>query len=202
MPEPRYRRRKEDRPHEIVEAAFETFAEKGFAATRVNDVARRAGVSKGLLYLYYKTKEDLFKAVIRNVVAKRIDKLIETVETTELSSEAFFRGPMLDFMKQIPGSPAAVVIRLLLTEGARHPDLMDYYWEQVANRGLQTIRGFVERGVAAGEFRETAVNDMPHLFVSPLILSVVFNLLFVRRSLDTDRLMETHMDMMLGYVKA
>ncbi|MGB5409940.1 MAG: helix-turn-helix domain-containing protein, partial [Woeseiaceae bacterium] len=113
MSKPRYRRRKEDRPKEITDAAFHEFAAKGYAATRVEEVANRAGVSKGLLYLYFKTKEELFKAVIRSVVMRRVDALVASVETTELSSEAFLRGPMLEFMKQVPNSPVAVVIRLL-----------------------------------------------------------------------------------------
>ena len=76
MPEPRYRRRKEERPQEITEAAFSAFAEKGYGATRVEDVAKRAGVSKGLLYLYFKTKEELFKAVVQSVVVPRIEALV------------------------------------------------------------------------------------------------------------------------------
>ena len=81
MPEPRYQRRKEDRPQEITDAAFAAFAENGYAATRIEEVAKRAGVSKGLMYLYFKTKEELFKAVIRSVVMRRIDALIEVVES-------------------------------------------------------------------------------------------------------------------------
>ena len=86
---PKYQRRKDERPQEIADAAFAAFAEKGYAATRIDDVARRAGISKGLTYLYYKTKEDLFKAVVKNVVVRRVDALLDDVETTELSSEAF-----------------------------------------------------------------------------------------------------------------
>ena len=122
MGEPRFQRRKEDRPQEITAAAFEVFAEKGYARARVAEVATRAGVSKGLLYLYFETKQALFKAVIRSVVIRRIDALLAAVENTELSSEAFMRGPLVDFMKALPGSPVAVVIRLLIAEGQRHPD--------------------------------------------------------------------------------
>ena len=83
MPEPRYRRRKEERPQEITDAAFAVFAEKGYAASRVQEVAKRAGVSKGLMYLYFKTKEELFKAVIRSVVIRRVDALVDIVEKTD-----------------------------------------------------------------------------------------------------------------------
>ena len=104
MSEPRFQRRKEDRPAEITEAALKAFAENGYAATRVDDVAKRAGVSKGLLYLYFQTKEELFKAVIRSFIEPKIDQLASTVNQAELGAEEFFRGPFLSFIKTIPNS--------------------------------------------------------------------------------------------------
>ena len=202
MAQPRYRRRKEDRPQEITEAAFLAFAEKGYAATRVEEVARRAGVSKGLLYLYFKTKEELFKAVIKSVVIRRVDALVTTLENTELSSEEFLRGPLLEFMKSVPGSPISVVIRLLISEGNRHPDLVDYYWENVVSKGLAAISRFIERGVQRGEFRATAVSELPQLLLAPVMLSVIWRLLFATQDLDTDKLITTHIDMILAYIKA
>jgi len=202
MTEPRYQRRKEDRPQEITEAAFLVFAEKGYATARVEEVAKRAGVSKGLLYLYFKTKEELFKAVIRSVVIRRVDALLVAVEETELSSEAFIRGPLLEFMKRVPGSPIAVVIRLLISEGQRHPDLVDYYWDNVVSKGLAAIAHFVQRGVDRGEFRDTAVTQLPQLVLAPMMLSMIWKILFAKRSLDTDKLMETQIEMLLAYIKA
>jgi AcrR family transcriptional regulator len=202
MTEPRYRRRKEDRPQEITAAAFEAFAEKGFARTRVDDVAKRAGVSKGLLYLYFKTKEELFKAVVKSVVIRRVDRLIENVASTELSSEDFIRGPLLSFLKQIPGSPVAIVVRLLISEGPRHPDLVNYYYENVVAKGLAAISGFIKRGVTQGEFRKSAVSDLPHLMLAPVMLSIVWGIIFNDRQLDTDTLIETQIDMILAHIKA
>lgn len=200
--EPKYQRRKEDRPQEIADAAFAAFAEKGYAATRIDDVARRAGVSKGLTYLYYKTKEDLFKAVVKNVVVRRVDVLIGDVETSELSSEEFIRGPLLSFMKKVPGSPIAIVIRLLVAEGPRHPDLVAYYYDNVVARGLGAISRFVERGVERGEFRREALDLQPHLFLAPMMLSIIWRLVFSDRPLDTDDLMEKQLDMLLMQLKA
>jgi AcrR family transcriptional regulator len=202
MTEPRYRRRKENRPQEITAAAFEAFAEKGFARTRVDDVAKRAGVSKGLLYLYFKTKEELFKAVVKSVVIRRVDQLIENVESTELSSEDFIRGPLLSFLQQLPGSPVAIVIRLLISEGPRHPDLVDYYYDNVVAKGLAAISGFVKRGIARGEFRDSAVSDLPHLVLAPVMLSIIWGIIFTNRRLDTDTLIETQIDMILTHIKA
>lgn len=200
--QPKYQRRKEDRPQEIADAAFAAFAEKGYAATRIDDVARRAGISKGLTYLYYKTKEDLFKAVVRNVVVRRVDTLIGNIESTDLSSEEFLRGPLLDFMKKVPGSPIAVVIRLLISEGPRHPDLVDYYYDNVVSRGLGAIRKFIERGVERGEFRREALDCQPHLFMAPMMLSMIWRLIFTDKPLDTDQLMESQIEMLLAQLKA
>ena len=202
MAQPRYQRRKEERPQEITEAAFQAFAEKGYAATRVEEVAQRAGVSKGLLYLYFKTKEELFKAVIKSVVIRRVDALVTALEKTELSSEDFLRGPLLEFMKSVPGSPVAVVIRLMVSEGHRHPDLVDYYWENVVSKGLAAISRFIDRGVQRGEFRATAVSELPQLLLAPVMLAVIWRILFARRVLDTDKLIATHIDMILAYIKA
>ena len=202
MAEPRYQRRKEDRPQEITEAAFEAFAEKGYSATKVADVAKRAGVSKGLMYLYFKTKEELFKAVVKSVVVRRVDRLIENVETTKLSSEDFIRGPLQSFLQQIPASPVAVVIRLLVSEGRKHPDLVDYYYDNVVAKGLAAISGFLRRGVERGEFRQSAVTDQPHLILAPVMLSIIWGLIFTDHKLDTDKLIETQIDLVLTQIKA
>ena len=201
MPEPRFRRRKEDRPQEITAAALAAFAEKGYAATRVDDVAKRAGVSKGLLYLYFKTKEELFKAVIHSVVVPRIEALAATVDSSEMSAEDFLRGPFLDFVKTLPGSPISTLVRLMIAEGPKHPDLLKYYWENVVSRGLAAITVLLERGVQNGEFRRSVVNDLPHLFVMPVMFSVIFKLLFEEHCPDTDTLIETQVDMLIAHMK-
>jgi len=202
MAQPRYRRRKEERPQEITEAAFAAFAEKGYAATRVEEVAKRAGVSKGLLYLYFKTKEELFKAVVRSIVMPRIDALEVELDRSQLTAEAFIRGPVLDFMKRVPGSPVSVVIRLMISEAPKHPDLVEFYWDNVASRGLGALQRLIEHGVENGEFRRSAVNDLPQLLLAPVMMSVVWGLVFANRSLDTDKLIETNLDMILAYIKA
>ncbi len=202
MAEPSYQRRKEDRPQEITEAAFTAFAEKGYAGTRIEEVARRAGISKGLMYLYFKTKEELFKAVIRSVVVPQIDLLERELDAAAPSAEAYLRGPVLTFMKGIPGSRISVVIRLLIAEAPRHPDLVEFYWQNVASRGLAALRKLLDRGVAAGEFKQTAVNELPQLLIAPVITSVIWNIVFAERSLDTDTLIETHMNMALDYIGA
>jgi AcrR family transcriptional regulator len=201
MPEPRFRRRKEDRPQEITEAALAAFAEKGYAATKVDEVAKRAGVSKGLLYLYFKTKEDLFKAVIRSFVVPKIDELTAIIDSSELTSEDFLRGPFLDFVKTVPGSPISVLVRLMISEGPKHPDLLQFYWENVVSRGLVALNVILERGIETGEFRRCVVHDLPHLFVMPVLFSVIFKLLFEKQCPDTDQLIEAQIDLLITHMK-
>jgi AcrR family transcriptional regulator len=203
LAEPRFQRRKEDRPAEITEAALAAFAEKGYAATRVDEVARRAGVSKGLLYLYFKTKEDLFKAVIRSFLSPRIDALISNIEQTDLSATEFIRGPFLTFAKSLPASPARILVRLMIAEGPKHPDLVEWYWENVVSRALKALRTLIERGVDSGEFRESALNEFPQLLVTPVFFSMIFTIVFRKQmNLDTDRFIEAHMEMVLESIKA
>jgi AcrR family transcriptional regulator len=202
MAAPRFQRRKEDRPAEITKAALAAFAEKGYAATRVDEVAKRAGVSKGLLYLYFKTKEDLFKAVIRSFLSPRIDALISNIEETELSAEEFLRGPFLAFARSLPRSPAKILVRLMIAEGPKHPDLIAWYWDNVVSRALAALRSLIERGVDNGEFRVSALNEFPQLLVTPVLFSVVWlNIFQPHSSLDTDRFIEAHVEMVLDSIK-
>ena len=202
MAEPRFQRRKEDRPAEITEAALAAFAEKGYAATKVDEVAKRAGVSKGLLYLYFKTKEDLFKAVIRSFLSPRIDALISNIEETDLSAEEFLRGPFLAFARSLPKSPAKILVRLMIAEGPKHPDLVEWYWDNVVSRALAALRTLIERGVDNGEFRESALNEFPQLLVTPVFFSMIFTIVFKQQmNLDTDRFIEAHMEMVLDSIK-
>jgi len=203
MPRPRFHRRKEDRPAEITAAAMQAFAENGYAATRVEEVARRAGVSKGLLYLYFKTKEDLFKAVVRNFISPRLDSLIGSIDRSQLPAEEFLRGPFLDFAKSIPRSPAARLVRLMIAEGPKHPDLVAWYWDKVVSQGLGAIRSVIEHGVRNGEFRRSVLDDFPQLLVSPIILSILWTELFAKHApLDIDGFLEGHINLVLDAIKA
>ena len=202
MAEPRFQRRKEDRPAEITQAALAAFAAKGYAATKVDEVAKRAGVSKGLLYLYFKTKEDLFKAVIRSFLSPRIDALISNIEETDLSAEEFLRGPFLAFASSLPKSPAKILVRLMIAEGPKHPDLIAWYWDNVVSQALAALHSLIERGVDNGEFRESALNEFPQLLVTPVLFSVVWlNIFQPHSSLDTDRFIEAHVEMVLDSIK-
>ena len=200
---PRKRERKDNRPEEIVAAAFEEFAANGYAATKVEDVATRARVSKGLPYLYFKTKEELFKAVVRSVITSHFDVMRKEMETTELSVEQFLKGPFLTFIQELVGSRRAFIARLLLAEGHKHPELTAFYYENVVSRGIETLTRLIDRGIARGELKPTPLRDFPQLLFAPVLTAIFWRALFERHHhLDTDALLETHISLLLDAIRA
>jgi AcrR family transcriptional regulator len=197
------RRDKEVRPQQIVAAAFEEFAAKGFAGARLEDVASRAKVSKGLPYLYFKTKVELFKAVIRSVITSHFEVIREQMETTDHSVEDFLKGPFLRFIQDIVGSRRAFIVRLLIAEGHKHPELTEFYYEVVVSRGMETLQKLIDRGIASGEFRPTRLRDFPQLLIAPVLTAVIWRSLFERyRHLDTDALLAANIELLVEAVKA
>jgi AcrR family transcriptional regulator len=197
------RARKDSRPQEIVAAAFEEFAANGYAATRLEDVAARAKVSKGLPYVYFKTKEELFKAVILSVITPHFDAIRERMLSTELSCEAFLKGPFLAFLQELVLSRRVLIARLLIAEGHKHPELTEFYYDQVIVKARETLRAFIDHGIQRGEFRPTALRDFPQLLIAPVLVSVVWRSLFERHHhLDTDRLLATHIDLLIEAIRA
>ena len=203
-PKPKVRRRDKDvRPQQIVAAAFEEFAEKGFAGARLEDVAARAKVSKGLPYLYFRTKVELFKAVIRSVITSHFEVIRQRMETTELSTEDFLKGPFLNFLQELPSSRRAFIVRLLISEGYKHPELTQFYYENVISRGLETMKRLIDRGIERGEFKPTPLRDYPQLLVAPVLMAILWRSLFERHyHLDTDKLLATNIDLLVEAVKA
>jgi AcrR family transcriptional regulator len=197
------RERRDTRPQEIVAAAFEEFAAHGYAATRLEDVAARARVSKGLPYLYFKTKEELFKAVVRSVITSHFDVMREMMETTDLSVEAFLKGPFLSFIQELVGSKRAFIVRLLIAEGHKHPELTSFYYEQVVSRGIETLTRLIDRGVERGEFRSTRLRDFPQLLIAPALTAILWRGLFERHHhLDTDALLRTNVELLTDAIRA
>ena len=203
MSEPRFQRRKDDRPAEITEAAMQAFAENGYAATRVEEVAKRAGVSKGLLYLYFKTKEEPVQgrnSQLRFAEGGRDDRPESKRWTCQRRN--FCGARFSSSRDRSLKSPARKLVRLLVSEGPKHPDLTAWYFENVVSRGMAAIRMVFERGVRNGEFRESALDEFPQLLVSPVIMSMIWAGLFEKQApLDTDRLMESHVDLVLAAVR-
>ena len=197
------RGRKGDRADEIVTAAFEEFAAKGYAGTRLEDVAARAKVSKGLPYLYFKTKEELFKSVVRSVLTPAFDEIRELMLTSDMPSEVLLKGPLLAFLQDLVKSRRMLIARLLISEGHKHPELTRFYYDHVVSKGIAALRAFIDRGVARGEFKPTALHEFPQLIVAPALMAVIWRSLFEAHvHLDTDALLKTHIDLVIDAIAA
>ena len=164
------RRRKEARPQELLDAALELFVEKGFAATRIEEVALRAGVSKGTLYLYYPSKEELLKAVISHYLSDRIAEGAEQAAQFEGSAGDLLRGMLVDWWGHLYDSPASGVFKLVITEVRNFPEIGDFYARQVVEPAHQLISAIVRQGIARGEFRAVDVDHAVHSLVLPLVM--------------------------------
>jgi AcrR family transcriptional regulator len=197
------RRRKEARPQEILGAALAEFAANGYAATRLDDVARRAGISKGTIYLYFDSKEELFREVVRQSVVPQLENLRAAVEGFGGSVEDFIRTRFKEFELRLIESEVRFILRLLIAEGHKFPDLTQFYFDEVIGRGMAVLRRLVARGVAQGEFRPTALDEVPQLLVAPALMGLLWKTLFDRyRPLDLERMLETYVDLILHGLKA
>ena len=203
--EPAARRRQpaEERADAIIGAALEEFADKGYAGARLDDVAARAGISKGLVYVYFETKEALFKAVVRRLLIPRFERVIADIEASKLPVADILRGPLLAFMQGLPRSRLRVVLRLMIAEGPKHPDLTQFYHQEVIARGMGLLRGLMARGLASGELKPNAIAEFPHLFVAPMLVAVVWSMLFDRHApLDSDRMLAAHVELIIAAISA
>ena len=197
---PRWRRRKDERPAEIVAAALESFAERGFAATRLDDIAARAGVTRGTLYLYFPSKEDLFKAVVRQSIVPVIARGEEMLAQTQEASSALLAKVLLMMPTAVEGSPVSAIPKLVISEARNFPDLAQFYLEEVIRRGRRLLTAIIGRGIARGEFRPM---DMDHVFycvVGPVLLSMLWKHSlepYDGKRLDAQALCRVHLDLLL-----
>jgi len=171
--EPRFERRKDARPGEILDAALELFVEKGFAATRLEDVAQRAGVSKGTVYLYFDSKEDLFKAVIRSGMVRAIEEAEKLVAGFEGSSADLLRQIYAGWWQNIGGTKLSGIPKLMISEAQNFPELARFYYDEVIQRGSRLFARALERGVARGEFRPVNVDYAVRALIAPLIMRAI-----------------------------
>lgn len=171
-PTPR-RRRKEARPQELTAAALSLFVEKGFAATRLDEVAARAGVSKGTLYLYFDSKDALFKAVIREGILPALDAgealLDEYDDPLEL-----LRAILAGWWERIGSTELGGIPKLMMSEARNFPDVAAYYDREVIQRGTTLLRTAVSRGVASGRFRPVDLESISTVLISPLVFRAMW----------------------------
>lgn len=168
--EPRWRRLPEERPRQILDAALEVFAERGLASARLDDIAKRAGLSKGTIYLYFPNKEELFREVIRHTVVSEIERgERDFADSSRSATEAltlFMRG-YWEFLRSPVFGP---IYRLVTAELHNFPDLAEFYADEVIARGLRLITRLLERGIASGEFRQLDANVAARMLAAPLMM--------------------------------
>jgi len=162
-------RRKQTRPQELLDAALTLFVEKGFAATRAEEVARAAGVSKGTLYLYYPSKEELFKAVVRQNLSKLIAEGQALVASFEGSSSDLLGALMAHWWERVGSTPAAGTHKVVLAEVRNFPELAQFYTDEFMIPADRLFCSAVERGIASGEFRDLPVHEVAHALIAPMI---------------------------------
>lgn len=153
MRQPKWQRRAEDRPREICAAALEIFAEKGFAAAKLDEIARRAGVSKGTLYLYFKDKEELFGAVVRNTVSPNIEAVRASLEQTDLPFEQIVRVFLPRFAALTSQLPIGAVAKMVIGESRNFPEIAKVWHDVVLSKAIGTLEAIISRAQARGEVR-------------------------------------------------
>jgi AcrR family transcriptional regulator len=171
---PRWERRKDARPQELLAAALGQFVERGYAATRLEDVARRAGVSKGTLYLYFANKEELFKAVVREHIVHAIGEAEQEVAQFSGHSSDLLRVILMRWWDQIGSTQLAGITKLMMAEANNFPDLAKFYDEEVVARGTALISSVLARGVARGEFRPLDPHVLTPVLTAPVMMLMMW----------------------------
>ena len=194
---PRWRRRKEARPQEIVDAALDVFTERGFAATRLEEIAVRAGVAKGTLYLYFPNKEELFKAVIRSAIVPNLEMAERLLGAFPGSSMEILRQLIEGIGGRVMASKVGGIPKLMIAEAGNFPELARFYFDEVISRGFRVIGAVVERGIARGEFRPVNVDHTVRLVIAPMLMIALWRSSFEPvegKPLDVTGLIAEHLD--------
>ncbi|WP_291694462.1 TetR/AcrR family transcriptional regulator [Bradyrhizobium sp.] len=182
----------------IVEAAFDEFVARGFAATRLDDIASRAGVAKGTIYLHFKDKESMFEELVRTAIVPLVAQ-IAAPPSPLVSVRHALEGFARTFIREVATTRRGDIIRLIVAEGPRFPAIADFYYREVISRGLAAMRALIELGIRRGEIRQTGLGRFPQIVVAPAIVAVIWKSLFEKHSpLDADEMLRVHLDLIFG----
>jgi AcrR family transcriptional regulator len=186
----------------ILAAALDEFSAQGFAAARLDDVARRAGVAKGTIYLHFRDKEDLFQELIRSVLSPFVGTL-ETALKADVPVRAVADRIVELFVSEVYGTRRKDVIRLIISEGSRFPNLAEFYYREVLSRILHAMRGLLRRAVERGEIKGDAILRFPQLMGAPAVVAILWNGLFERfEPLDVKAFMHAYLDLLFAEGRA
>ena len=201
--EPR-RRRKAERPQEIIEAAFAEFSRNGYATTTLDQIAERAGVTKGTIYVYFESKEHLFISMVREFTKPTMETVQDMFKTHDGSTADLLRAQFSFIYEHlVEDRRRREVVRMLIAEAPRFPELADRYHAEILRPCLDMLRQAIQRGVDRGEIRNSAIVEQPQVIIGPIALVDVWMMLFdYRQPLDLKAYFNAHLDMVLNGVLA
>jgi AcrR family transcriptional regulator len=197
---PRWRRRKEARHSEILAAALGTFVERGFAATKLEEVARRAGVTKGTMYLYFESKSALFKAVVRESLVPVLALGEQTIDEHRGSSGELIRKLLVRWWETVGETDMSGLLKLAVAEASNFPDIAEFYYSEVVQRGNQLMARAIRRGIESGEFRAVDASLAVRACIAPALQAALWKHSWARCSpepLDARAFIELHVDLFL-----
>lgn len=195
---PRRARRKEARPAELIDAGLLEFAERGFAGTRLEDVARRAGVVKGTIYRYFADKEALFEAAVRSKVPPFLDPIDGLIDGFEGTTAELVELVLGRVYAELVDSDIRTLIRIIVAEGAQFPELTEFYFKASVGRGRPFLDKIVARGVARGEVRPDHARLLPMMIVAPAVMASLWKLTFERfEPIPTRDFYDAHLELLL-----
>jgi AcrR family transcriptional regulator len=189
----------EARRQAILKAALSVFAAHGFEAARLEDVAARAGVAKGTLYLYFRDKEALFEALVRNAVSPLLEHMGKVAAAPDISPLQALETFFALFQKEVLGTERKLLLRLIMAEGPRFPAIAEFYYREVVSHGLRMMRALSTRAASEGAFATDAPARYPQLVVAPLLVAVLWDGLFAKIDpLDVGGLLDAHREVLTG----
>ena len=187
-----------ERREAIIEAAMDEFIARGFAATRLDDVARRAGVAKGTIYLHFKDKEALFEELIRTAIVPLVNRLTAGPPPPGASIRDMIEGFARTFIHEVT-TRRGDIVRLIVAEGPRFPEVADFYYREVVSKGLAGMRAAIELGITRGEIREKNLAKFPQILIAPAMVALIWQSLFARHApLDANEMFRVHLDLIFG----
>ncbi|MFP3943762.1 MAG: TetR/AcrR family transcriptional regulator [Alphaproteobacteria bacterium] len=187
----------------IVDAARREFAARGFAAARLDDIARAAGVAKGTIYLYFDSKAALFEGVVRGHLVPQLEAAEALIAAHDGPVEDLLRLLLRTLCENVLETDLREVVRLLIAEGPNFPEIRAFYYREVVARGMALLGDLIRRGEARGEFRVSGAADMPQLVMAPFMVAAVWKSLFEDLApLDAGKLIETHLDVLMRGLRA
>jgi len=196
----RWQRRKDARAPEILEAALACFADRGFAATRMDDIAAHAGITKGTIYLYFESKEAVFKALARQEVGARLAAMTGMVDSFDGATADLLRLVLSNLGGIVRTSDAVILPRLLLAEAGNFPELAEFWRREIIDHGLSLFERIIRRGVARGEFRDLPPQHAARLCVAPLLVMALWRTVFSKfdtEPYDYQGLIDCHVETLL-----